>query len=501
MAHKTMIDTLQETKQPLGFRPSILDVSQKFQNILLGKKQTILSVSLLNGRFKALSIINNAIHLGWEKPGLVMSRQMFSQALQEAIHHTQFPGNHIAMLVEDPRFVTRTLQLPPMLLTDLLPILERKIQQEKTCEGPAAWRYRIGLESRGKVNIHLEIWPQHFIDEIVQICQDLGLNLRQLAPLSALSESQLRTLPVKPGEGSLLVAMLEGKVMFIAGKEDGMPLWTRHLFPVQNWVPLGERVGTEVNRTILFITQQTNLTIPHIWFLEEEERLTIGEIQPHVPTPILSFPVKTGWKYWLRFGATIPVNHPSNFTPLKVLQAPLRNTLTKTLAAMVGTFIILGVGTTSLIEGYLTKNQTGLRTMTAQVTALQQDHERWKSRLMSLQTQRQWAQTVRETSTSGLEGPFLSYLGTVIPKQVILRKAFLERTQDGWNLELDGSTSTNLSTTLLVVDQFVKQLADGPYHVTLHEDWRDQLLTQPTTSSTSTIEGTLYRFTMKGTMS
>jgi hypothetical protein len=300
--------------------------------------------------------------------------------------------------------------------------------------------------------------------------------------------------------------MLEGKITFIVGGDDGRPLWTRHLFPAQDWVPLGERVGTEVNRTILFITQQTNLaipnlTFPHIWFLGEEERLTAGEIQPHVSTPILPFPIKTDWKYWLWVGATIPVNYPSNFTPTQVLQTPLRNTLTKTLAAMIAVFIILGVGTTSVIEGYLTKHYAVVQTMTAQVTALQQDQERWKSRLMSLQTKRQWAQAVRETTNPGLEGPFLSYLGTIIPTQVILQKAFLERTPDGWNLELDGSTSTNLSTALLVVDQFVKQLEEGPYHVTLQEDWRDQLLTQTPTSSTPTTERPLYRFTMKGTMS
>jgi len=250
----------------------------------------------------------------------------------------------------------------------------------------------------------------------------------------------------------------------------------------------------------MFITQQANVTIPHIWFLGEEERLTAGEIQPHVTTSILPFPINPDWKYWLWVGATLPVNHASNFTPKQVLQTPLRNTLTTTLAAMIAVFIMLGVGTTSVIEGYLTKHHTAVQTMTARITALQQDQEQWKSRLMSLQTKRQWAEAVREATTPGLEGPFLSYLGTVLPTQIILQKAFLERTQDGWNLELDGNTSANLSTTLLVVDQFVRQLAKGPYHVTIDRGWRDQLLTQ-TTSSTSTTQRPLYRFTMKGTIS
>jgi hypothetical protein len=303
---------------------------------------------------------------------------------------------------------------------------------------------------------------------------------------------------VEPGEGSILLTMLEGKIIIVAGKDDGTLIWTRHLFPAQDWVPLGERVGTEVNRTIMFITQQTNLKISHIWFLDDEERLTSGEIQPHVTTPLMPFPFKPDWKYWLWVVATLPGNLSSNFTPTPVLQAPLRDTLTKTLVAMLAVFILLGVGTTSIIEGYLTRHRAAMQTMTDQARVLQQDQAEWESRLMSLDTKQQWAQSVSETTTPELEGPFLSYLGSIIPTQVILRKAFVERTQDGWNLELDGTTSTNLAATLLVVGQFVQQLADGPYHVTLHEDWRDQLLTQTTTS---TNEQPLYRFTLKGTMS
>ncbi len=473
------------------------EIPLNLQKTLVKKKQTILSVSLSNGRLKALSIVKNTIGRSWERPGRHVSLDTLREALEEAIHYTQFPGTHLAMLVDHPRLASRTIQIPPMLLTDLLPYLERKVQQEKPWEGPAAWRYQIGLETRGKLHVHLDIWPQDYIDKIVHICQESGLSLRQLAPLSTLAESQLSTLPVEPGKGSILITMLEGKIMIVAGNDDGTPIWTRHLFPAQDWVPLGERVGTEANRTIMFITQQTNLKFPCIWFWDDEERLTAGEIQPHVNTPLIPYPIKPDWNYWLWIGAMLPLNLHSNFTPTQVLQAPLRKTLTKAFVAMLAVFILFGVGTTSVIEGYLARHRTAMQTMTDQVSALQQDYAQWEGRLMSLDTKRQWAQSVSETTTPELEGPFLSYLGSIIPTQVILRKAFVERTQDGWNVELDGSTSTNLAATLLVVDQFVQQLADGPYHVSLHEDWRDQLLTQTATSSH---EHPLYRFTLKGTM-
>ena len=496
-----MAATCNQIYLPAGFTSKILEHSRKFQDTLVKKKLTILSVSVFNGRFKALSIINNSIHQSWERPGLIVSAETLAEALQEAIQYTQFPGKQVTVLVENQRLITHTIQVPPMPLTDLLPILERKAQQEKTWEGPAAWRYEIGLESRGKLNVRLEIWPQSFVDEIVQICWDLGLDLLQLAPISTLSESQLRTLPVEPEEGTLLVTILEGKITFVAGNDNGTPLLTRHLFPAQDWVPLGERVGTEVNRTIMFITQQTDLSIQKIWFLGEDERLTAGEIQPHVPTPILPFPIEPDWKYWLWIGARLPIHHPRNFTPTAVLLAPLRKVLTTTIAAMIAVFVILGVGTMSGIEGYLTQNQEVVQAMTAQGSALRQDKERWEGRLVRLQTQRQWAQAITEPAGLSLEGIFLGYLGNVVPQKVILQKAFVKRTTEGWDFELAGSTSMDLSTSLQVLDEFVRQLAEGPFHVTIPEDWRDALLTQTTTSSQQGDTGHNHRFTMKGTIS
>jgi hypothetical protein len=483
------------------FRPTIRKLSNTFRNAILHKRLTVLSVSLLNGRFKAMSIINNSVHQTWEMPGYILRYEALRQAISDAIHHTQFPGTHISILVEDQRFINLTLQPPVMPLADLLPILERKAQQAKTWEGPAAWRYQLGIQARGKQSVHLEIWPQRFIDDIIQICEDSGLHLQQLAPLSALSESQISTLSVEPGEASILISMLEGKVMFVAGGEDGTPILTRHLAPAQDWVPLGERVGTEVNRTIMFIMQQTNLNIPHIWFIGEEERLTLEEVQPHVSTTIFPCPITPDWKYWLWVGATLPIDLKNNFTPTEVRRAPLRKMFIKTLAATIAGFLIVGVGATGILEGYFAKNQIHLQTATAQAMALQEDHQQWLSRLVTIHTKRQWAQSITETKAASLEGPLLSYLGNVIPPQMILHKTAVKHTGDIWDLELSGRTSANLPSALLLVDQLARQLAQGPYHVTVKEGWRDQLLSQTNSQALGGATQPHYQWTLKGNFS
>ena len=303
------------------------------------------------------------------------------------------------------------------------------------------------------------------------------------------------------GEAAILISVLEGQVTFIAGGEDGSPILIRHLAPAQDWVPLGERVGTEINRTIMFIMQQTNLNIPQIWFLGEKERLTLEEVQPHVSTPIFPCPITPDWKYWLWVGATLPVDLEKNFTPLEVRRAPLKKMLIKTLAATIAGFLIVGVGATAILEGYFAKNQNHLQTATSEAMALQEDQQQWVSRLVAIHTKRQWAEAITETKTASLEGPLLSYLGNVIPPQMILHKAAVKRRDAIWDLELSGRISANLPSALLLVDQFARQLAQGPYHVMVEKGWRDQLLSQTNSQALSGNTQPHYQWTLKGNFS
>jgi len=478
-----------------------MDVSDRCRKSISRKGATILSISLVNGRFRAMSIVNDTIDRSWERPGVIVTFEVLQHAISDAIHHTQFPGTRISVLVEDRRCMSLTLQLPVMPLTDLIPILERKAQQAKSSEGEASWRYSLGLQGKGKQTIHLEIFPERFIDDIVQVCENLDLQLQQLVPLSALAESQLSALPIEPGEATILISLFEGKVSFIAGGEDGRLILTRQLAPTQDWVPLGERIGNEVNRTIMFITQQANVHIPHIWFFGEEERLTLEEVQPHVSTPILPCPFKPDWQYWLWVAATLPSNLSNNFTPLEVRQAPLKNLFTKTVTSAAIVFLIMGVGATGILEGYFSKNQNQLKTAAVQVLALQENQQQWINQLAIIRTQQQWAQAILEKTIPSLEGPLLSYLGNVIPPQMILYKAAIKRTNDMWNVELAGRTSTNLPSTLLLVDELARELTQGPYHVHVQEGWRDQLLSQTNAQVAGDEAQQNFQWTLKGNLS
>ena len=111
-----------KTSPKQGFWTMNMSLFDQFQKMFSPKQLTVLSVSLVNGRLKAMSILNDSVHQTWEMPGFIRNFEPLHQAISDAIHHTQFPGTHISILVEDQRFISLSFQLPTMPLTDLLPI-------------------------------------------------------------------------------------------------------------------------------------------------------------------------------------------------------------------------------------------------------------------------------------------------------------------------------------------------------------------------------------------
>lgn len=462
------------------------------------KNLTTLSVSLFHGELKALSIIKNNVQEGWEKPEPVLSLDDFELGLKEAIQRTHFPGKNLALMMDDTRFLHRTIQLPPMATPDLLPILERKAEQEKTWEGPAVWKYRVGFLARGKQTIQLEIWPQQYIDNLVAICDKFGLQLRQLMHASALVESQLSSLPVQPGNGTLLITVFGHKITLVAGNDHGTPILTRHLGLLPEGLSLSERIGTEANRTLMYVNQQIHITIPQIWLLGGDERLGVEHIQPHISTPIVPCPMTPDWKYWLWVGATLPIHHQANFTPRQVLLAPIRSIMTTCLTILMALLLLVSVSTTTVVRGYMNKHFPAVQTINRTVLTLTQEQEHWKTRLMALHNQKQWAETILHAPDTSLEGPFFNYLGTVVPRTIILKKASITRVDRGWTVELEGQSQNSLSASLEVLTQLVERLEKGPFHIHMTPTWKKALFAQTTSMAGEGSDGPQYQFSLQG---
>ena len=67
--------------------------------------KTILGISLIHGRFRALPVVKGQTMGHWEYPGTVDTLEQLRHALSEAIRETNFTGKNVSWLVEDFRMV------------------------------------------------------------------------------------------------------------------------------------------------------------------------------------------------------------------------------------------------------------------------------------------------------------------------------------------------------------------------------------------------------------
>ena len=474
-------------------------LSREFHERAFSHTLTTLSVSLREGRFRALAIIKGTIQASWEKPEPTSLLDL-QPALAEAIQQTRFTGKNLTLLVDDPQCLHRTIQVPPMTMDDLVPVLERKVKQEQTWEGAAVWKFRIGIQARGKQTVQLEIWPQRIIDSLVTTCHNLNLQLRHCMPFSTLAESQLRTLPTEPGETTLLITNHGQTISLVAGPNTGPPLVVRQLTRLADGLSIGERVGTEVNRTLMYLNQQLHIGIPRVWLLGENALLSAEQIQPHVASPILPCPIAPDWTFWLCVGANLPIHHFANFTPRDVLQAPIRSVITGVIATMAGIVLCLSVGATAAVTGFLQKHQADVQSIHQTTSLLTQQQEEWKAKLTGIHTQREWAQAVLHSQSMPLEGPLFTYLGTVMPSSLVLHKAGIIRTDQGWVVELAGQSHASLPASLTKLDHLIQRLEQGPYRIQVDPQWRNDLLMQHTSNIGSASDGPRYPFSVKGTI-
>ena len=142
---------------------------------------------------------------------------------------------------------------------------------------------------------------------------------------------------------------------------------------------------------------------------------------------------------------------------------------------MVAAMFLIGIGLTGLLEGVLIQEQGLVQAMTTQRDLLAKEKLQWQDRLALRHSQERRAKALTEGRES-VAGPFLGYLGNVIPNELVLTKVSLVHDVEGWKVELMGTAPSNLTATPQTLGQLENRLAEGPFHLQINPDWRQQWL-------------------------
>ena len=452
------------------------DFSIQLPNFIKPLKKTILGVSLINGRLRALAVVKDQVMAHWESSQTIETPEQLKVALKEAIQETGYPGEKASFLIEDKRFVHQYLQVPAMKLADLRLYLASAVEEMKPWEGPAAWRFRTTQPARGKMGVLLDIWPKEFVDDLVMVCQELKMAPVQIAPLSATFVEQVRSLPLENEDVVLLVTMMSNKIALLVAKGDGTPLFERFLSPTCEGVDPSERIGHEITRSILFCSQQFSINVSQIWMVGDSSSVSASTMQPFVGLTIMESPMSPDPSYWIWVSLSLPVHHPNNFTSREVRLAPLRKHLMKVTVAAVLGFLLLGVGLTSFLQGRLVGEQGLASALAAENQDLAQEKDRWERQIKEFKDQEEWVNQILEERPTPVPGLVLGYLGNALPSELILTKAAIRRESQEWKVELAGLAPGDLVIGSQTLAKFEKELREGPYHIELTDDWRDAWL-------------------------
>ena len=462
------------------------------------RKKTILGVSLIHGRFRALAVVNDQVIGQWEAPHLVETEEDLRAAIGEALKHTNFTGHKISFLIEDQRFVHQYVQVPTMKPADLRLYLTSTVEEMKRWDGPAAWRFRTTQPARGKVGVLLDIWPQEIVDHVIDMCQEFDLTPVQIAPLSSTFVEQVRSLPVENSDVVLLVTLMADKIALLVALGDGTPLFERFLKPTCEGVNASERIGREITRSILFCAQQYAINVSQVWMVGDSSDVSVETVQPFVGSRLNQSPMNPDPTYWIWVSLSLPVRSPSNFTSKEAILGPMRKAMMKFTAAAVVVCFLSGVGLISFFQGQLHGAQGLATAQAAESSDLLKQKETWTQQLAELADQKARAERIIDQRVQPLPGWLLGYLGTILPPELTLNKAIITREGNEWRVELAGTAPSDLVTGSQKLATLEERLREGPYRITLVGDWRDAWLQEVSTKQQRGMTAQPRTFSMTG---
>src|SRR5439155_15722552 len=172
------------------------------------------------------------------------------------------------------------------------------------------------------------------------------LHLTSVLPASAVLHQQLTRLPLDKEEVVMLAAETGGSTTVVIGRCDGRILLART--SPGNWNEGAERLALDLNRTILFVSQQYGVTINKgVWLFGPGAEAQVKTMESHMQLPVKVSPIQYSPMYWATEALKLAPAASPNFISLQLRQAPQREVFAKVIWA--ATALILALSAESSI--------------------------------------------------------------------------------------------------------------------------------------------------------
>lgn len=461
---------------------AILTIIQKSAKIgpdRISSHVTTLSVSWLHQQFTALAMHHGVVEGKWERAANLENLTDLAGLIREAVQQTNYHGSTVSLVLAHSRLAQQLIEVPPVKGANLLKVIQREAQQQQLFSGEAAWTFQNSLAAKGVQRVILHLLPRTLLDRLILACQQNGLHLNSVTPVSAVLQRQLSRLPLNKGEVALLAAETGGFTTVVAGRADGQVLLVRTL--LTNWNSQRhedenlERVSLDLKRTLSYVTQQFGLEINRqIWIFGPDAAQQAQVLQPLIGTPVAASPVEFQPSYWANESAKLRPDADPNFIGLKLQKAPQRRIFAQIVAA--GTAVILAAALVAAFVLHRLAREEAADTQVLRERAgqLQNQRQTLTQRNTELEGKAQLIKLVLDGQHPPAPAWMLGYLSEVVPAELVVTNFQVKWDADVWKLHLAGTlqaTGRQPAPTALAdaVGTLADRLATGPFHVAIQK--------------------------------
>lgn len=430
---------------------------------------TLLGVSWLNGRFSAIALHKGALGVAWSSPTPVTTPADFLSALREAVKRTAFQGTNVALVLLHPQFHQHWVDVPTGKAGALSKYLQRQVQQHKPFSGAASWAFQLTVPTKASGGALLHLMPTELYEGIVEACNDAGLHLGTLTPGSEVLRSQLRQLPLRDDEITLVAAAHGETTTVLVARGDTMPLLVRTL--PGSWNHEAARVAVDLNRTLLFAQQQYGVVVSNAWLADADATERVPGLVNFLEVPLKASPAPAGEFSWAEEALRLSVGPQVNLISREHREAPARRTVMRFSTYSAIGLLSVACGLTALVQYHHREEKRAIGRLKTLEQELQGKHRSLQEFFVETERKSSFLSAAPSDQPDPIPTWVLGGVTEALPRDLVLTNLTLLAETNQWRVTLSGAVQPTSETTPVadvsrLTREFALRLNEGPLGLT-----------------------------------
>jgi len=431
----------------------------------------VLGISWLNGRFHAAALNGSTVSTSWVSPQPVSNDADFGTALAEAVRQTRFAGTQVVVVLDHGSLLFHVEETPPIKGKVLTQLLERRVSQNHFFEEQAAWG-SIDLPSlKGRQRTLLALLPKSLVQRLSAACAAMRLNLAAVVPTAGVLEPHLRQLSVPSEETVVLATDLGGSLHLLLGRGDGQVLFSRSV--LLGGTLQSDRAAQEIARTLHYAQQQFSTVVNHLFVFGSAAFAALKDAQIRSGLKVQPSPVVEDPFYFARQAGLVARKATVNLVSLAETQ---RKRVRGLAAAGLAAAVALSAGTTLVVERTVRARESAAADRERQLQADGNIEAVNRARAKEARRLDAFLRLVGSTNDAPVAGLFARYLPAAAPEAIHFTEATINRSTEGWEFHLNGFLREQSLGYLALLEQFERQLQEGPFRVQITDSTHQQVL-------------------------